>query len=827
MKKSVFAFITVFILFVTLSFEGNSQVVNNQKEKSSVKVSVGMFINNSLFKAAKPIWPDGREKEMNLFVGFRTVFQASKEQPMTLRLTASSLYRVFVNGEFCGHGPARGPHDYYRVDEWDLAPFLKPGKNVIAIEVAGYNVNSYYLLDQPSFLQAEVVSENRVLVFTGETNTDFKAHILKERVQKVQRYSFQRTFTESYQLQPGYDQWRSDPGTAINEVTCKVQETKNVLVRGIPYPRFAKKRPVWEVAKGRVEQSKKLEKPWRDRALTKIGPAFKGYEQKDLEFITSDDVLKITTASTSEINQPLSMTRKIELAEKSFHIVDFGTNYTGFIGATITCQKQTQLYFTFDEILRDGDVDFKRLSIVSAVKYDLSPGTYQVESIEPYTLRYLKLIVVDGDCEVENLFLREYTNPDVWEAQFASSDKRLNKLFNAGRETYRQNAVDIFMDCPSRERAGWLCDSYFTSRVGFDLGGETAVEKNFFQNYLLPKQFAHLPAGMLPMCYPADHNDGVFIPNWALWFVLQLQEYQERGGDRDLVEALEPKVRDLFAYFEKFRNEDGLLENLESWVFVEWSKANDFVQDVNYPSNMLYASAMEAAGKMYILPEFISDAEKIRAVIKKQSWDGEFFVDNAKRIDGKLLVTNNRTEVCQYFAFYFNIATPESYPQLWEKLVKEFGPQRQEQNKYPDIYEANSFVGNVLRLEILSRYGFCQQVLDESIDYQLFMADRTGTLWENIDTRASCNHGFASHAIHSLYRDVLGIYNIDLPNKSIILRFTDLDLDWCEGRQPIGKDSLFLSWWRKNQELHYRVRIPAGFKLKVESTGDLKIVQHP
>ena len=39
----------------------------------------------------------------------------------------------------------------------------------------------------------------------------------------------------------------------------------------------------------------------------------------------------------------------------------------------------------------------------------------------------------------------------------------------------------------------------------------------------------------------------------------------------------------LFDYFERFRNEDGLLEKLESWVFVEWSKANHFVQDVNYP----------------------------------------------------------------------------------------------------------------------------------------------------------------------------------------------------------------------------------------------------
>ena len=53
------------------------------------------------------------------------------------------------------------------------------------------------------------------------------------------------------------------------------------------------------------------------------------------------------------------------------------------------------------------------------------------------------------------------------------------------------------------------------------------------------------------------------------------------------------------AFFTQFENSDGLLEKLKSWVFVEWSDANKYVQDVNYPSNMLYAAALNAAGKLY------------------------------------------------------------------------------------------------------------------------------------------------------------------------------------------------------------------------------------
>ena len=65
----------------------------------------------------------------------------------------------------------------------------------------------------------------------------------------------------------------------------------------------------------------------------------------------------------------------------------------------------------------------------------------------------------------------------------------------------------------------------------------------------------------------------------------------------------------LFDYFQPFENRDGLLEKLEGWVFVEWSAANRFVQDVNYPSNMLYAGTLSAAGRLDDKPDLVAKAE--------------------------------------------------------------------------------------------------------------------------------------------------------------------------------------------------------------------------
>ena len=288
------------------------------------------------------------------------------------------------------------------------------------------------------------------------------------------------------------------------------------------------------------------------------------------------------------------------------------------------------------------------------------------------------------------------------------------------------------------------------------------------------------------------------------------------------INVLKPKVLNLLRYFESFENESGLLENLESWIFIEWSKANSFVQDVNYPTNMLYATALETVSELYDLNQFKEEAGKIRDTIRQQAFNGQFFVDNAIRDEkGELKVTSNTSEVCQYYAFFFNLATPDSHPNLWQKLVAQFGPGRRENNPSPAVHFANSFIGNYLRLELLSRYHLTSQIMTESVDYFDYMAQRTGTLWENQSAHASCNHGFASHIVHLLYRDILGICNIDYPEKVVTIRFSDLNLASCSGVIPLEEGLFSLAWEKDENRILYQLKIPANYQVKIENNTGL------
>lgn len=775
-------------------------------------------------KKAIPVWAEGREKEMNLNLGFRASFTAEQGQDALVKIGASTLYRVYVNGNFVGSGPARAAHGYYRIDEFPVGQFIQEGENILAVEVAGYNVNSYYTLDQPSFLLTEMMVNGKAVLATG-SGDDFEAFQIKERLQKVERYSFQRPFTEYYRMTEGYDHWRTSTEVPVERLALTHLPAVQLLPRHVAMPTFDIQEPVSLHSTGTIKKITP-EQYRKDRSLAAISDILKGFKEDELEvYPVSQEIQEIATASQEIISKPFTQGGSVSLKKNEFTIYDFGTNFSGFIGAQVKCHEPTRLIFYFDELLTDDDVKTKQRQsdICNHIVFELQPGEYNFETLESYTFRYLKLMALEGESEIEKIYLREFSYPDNSSALFASSNSKLDKIFDAAKQTFRQNSVDVFMDCPSRERAGWLCDSYFSAITERVLTGKTNVSDNFLENYALPERFEFLPEGMIPMCYPADHNDGVFIPNWSLWFILQVEDYARNGGNPQLVAQLEPRIKDLLAYFSGFENEEGLLEKLDSWVFVEWSRANEFVQDINYPTNMLYSAALRCAGQLYNNSEWLNRSDEVREAVLRQSYNGEFFVDNAIREAGEFKLTENKTEACQYYAFFFNIATPESHPELWRKIVNEFGPNRDDTLTYPDVFRANAFIGNYLRMDILSRYDLQGQLISEIQDYFYTMADLTGTLWENMQSHASCNHGFASFIGYVLYRDVLGVKDIDRVNKTITIRFTDLELEHCSGSIPVGDEVIELEWKRSDNVIHYSLKTPPNYKVNVENLSSAEV----
>ena len=688
-----------------------------------------------VFQRAKPVWAKGREKEKNLELAFRAELPKGKG---SLLLAASSIYRVWVNGVFVGAGPSRAAHGYYVVSTYDLE-FSKE-TNVLVIEVLGYNVNSYDTLEEPSFLTAEVWQDGRILVYTS--GNGFAAYDRQERIQKVQRYSFQRAFIDAYV-------YPKDHGTFYIEKQCHlqtepetVQEEKKYLLRNSFLPEY----PVisgmpWR--RQRAEWIPKQEPAVKENAYFQTGKTVGGFSYEEETLHVSEEAQKIRY--TQEIQREEPLPAVLEQEAQTFR---FPYNAAGFYKIRIEAEKDSRVYVQFDELECEGDVNFLRMTSCNCFWYQLEKGRYELMSFAPYTMQYLK-IVVNGKCRICSVELVEYKHRKVpYEVQIPE-DPVLKKIYQAAEESFLANATDVFMDCPSRERGGWLCDSYFTSQTEFVLTGRNDLEHDFLENFLFHKKFAHLPEGMLPMCYPSDHNDGNFIPNWAMWFVLELEQYVKRTKDSRLAEKARDAVYRLAAYVEKYENEFELLENLDGWIFLEWSKANDeeLVNGVNFPTNMLYTRMNQAVGTLYQDGTFLEKAKRQRQKIRERSLKGVFYTDHEERREDSWYNPGISTEVCQYYAFFCGVANEKEDAGLWKVLKEDFGPDRIEKGKYLEVAKTNAFIGKYLRIQLLFEQGCYEEVLDNIREYFYPMAERTGTLWEHDKPTGSCCHGFASYVI--------------------------------------------------------------------------------
>ncbi len=693
------------------------------------------------FIKAKPIWLEGMEKEMNLQAGFKAKFTKESGKSYQLKITAGYVYRLFINGEFVCYGPARAAHGYARVDRVDITNKLAEGENVIAIETVGYNVNTYYLINQPAFVCCEVEADGEAVIATGY---DFNGLRLYERVQKVQRYSFQRPFPDVWKL--------SRENIRYNWTTAEIPfESTQLVDIDIKFLERKSLMPEFKVAdSGKFIESGIFEDCPLPEFIKNYTPSETVLCFPETEFEEAPKTEYYTTKKTKV--ESINPDSEIVIREGSYVLVDMTKNHTGFVKMQVVSNKDSKFIVAMDEVLKNGvpsPIEKMGTNAIMSYQMEESINTYDIESFECYGFRYALIMVTKGEIVLKSFTVREYVYPMHNIPALDTDDEILQKVYKAAIETYRQNVVDIYMDCPTRERAGWLCDSYYTAQSEWHFTGDCKVEDDFVENFMFYRKRDNIPDGMLPMCYPADHYNGNFIPQWAIWFVLEIEQYLKRN-EKKSKENYKKLCYDLIDFFRRHENAEGFTEKLPGWNFIEWSKANQWVQDINYPTNMMYARLMEITGNMYGDSELIRKCEILREKIIEKSFDGELFIDNAVyNEDGVAVNTGNRSEVCQYYSIFFGLVKDLDDPKfafLKNAIFKVFGPCRKENGLLPDVEYANALMGIYIRMELLYNFGEYEKLLEEIKLFFGKMADLTGTLWENNAVCASLNHGFASFA---------------------------------------------------------------------------------
>lgn len=112
-------------------------------------ISVFAGGNNARF-----IWQHDREQVRNEYVYFRNEINlADPVNQAVIHLYASSRYLLFVNEIFINFGPARAYPEHPEYDSYDISPYLKAGRNVIAVKALYNGIENFQVPDsRPGFI---------------------------------------------------------------------------------------------------------------------------------------------------------------------------------------------------------------------------------------------------------------------------------------------------------------------------------------------------------------------------------------------------------------------------------------------------------------------------------------------------------------------------------------------------------------------------------------------------------------------------------------------------------------------------------------------------
>lgn len=700
-------------------------------------------------KIKSAVWAEGQKNQMNRAFAF--VLDLGKKQMGEICLSAASCYKVIADGKLMGFGPNRTAHGYARAAVY---PF---NAQYITVEVQSHFVPNFCWVKREPFFACVLKTESGKEYFAE----DFNCFALSDRVQKVRRYSFQRGFCETYINEKDRTAlYFCKPQNAFPRVKTEKAELPHLLPSETLNPALSEIFAEKVIDSGYCKTSPEIA-VYVDRTETLIGTVIEGFQRGEWQDFSTDEISRITYLSGAKSG------------DYAYETLDFSRIVTGIVEVEIIAGNAGEVFFAFDEILSD-----EKLKTIKPFRGDTAnvfkwtvkkAGVYNLSAFEPYAFRYANVITSAG--VKANVKVRAYENPEAGKMLFECDDKKIEQIMEAARHTFAHNAVDLLTDCPSRERAGWLSDSFFSSVAERVFTGDNKVERAFLQNYILADKSGH-PKGMIPRCYPADYyeEDG-FIPNWSLWYILEIYKYFTQYGYDETVEKSRANVEGILNYFVDFENEFGVLEDLKGWIFVEWSAANnsDHVNGINVPSNACYYASLLAAAKVYGIKGLKEKAEKVKDYLLKNAYVDGFFVDNLIRNEkGDIIPTENYTETCQYYMFFFKCADKHTHKELFDKMLNEYGKSDSSASGGNPVKKqltpSNMIYGVYMRLELLMREQKRVELLNECVRYFYDMTQKTGTLWENNTASASCDHGFASYVSRFIIYALFG-FDVLYPEK--------------------------------------------------------------
>ncbi|MCB9452335.1 MAG: family 78 glycoside hydrolase catalytic domain [Anaerolineaceae bacterium] len=782
------------------------------------------------FNTARPLIA----AESNRYVYFRRTFDIVETvTSASAAVSADGRYQLYVNGQLVGRGPARCSPAWQYVDEYDLTPYLRPGRNVIAALAHSYGLHTAWY-ELPDWEQARAFGCGGFFLQGDVTNDS--GHSIHLDTGQGWRYresdSWERNvpsgslgFIEIYDARHAPQSWHT---VDFNDSDWDEPEILRIPGRNyagdvIPFPvlipsdipRLAES-PRWAEAVVRVAEVQNAP-PAID-----IASLFAHETLADLHHCRVDGAENLATDSGVTVITTTD-THSVSL------ILDFGLTQPGRVRFDLDGPAGTIVDFTYSERLHDdGRVHMHQgipgFDVYAAHRVILREGRQTWEAFELSGFRYLQMTVrhCESPLTVHAIRLNFTAYPVEHTGQFTCSDDLLNRIWQAGVTTLHHCMLDGYVDCPSREQRQWL-DAYLDSLINYVAFGDPYLAAKMLRQVAQSQQ----PDGLTMMVAPGDFSVLHFtnIPDFCLYWILAIGAYLDYTGDLDIVNELYTAVVKAIGWFERHLNEDDLLTDVPHWVFVDWAELDKKGQVTAL--NAHFVAALGVALRMAELAESAQDArlfahlrEVMTAAINRHVWDDERGVYVDARRDG--VQSRRISQQSNAAVMAFGIAPTERWSRILATILDDeqlvltrFGAAQAERVDFDD--EQHVVLAQPFYMHFLHR-ALCQAgqhaVMLENIRRRwgalVAAGDRTfRESWQIIPLTSLC-HAWAGTPTFDLSAEILGVRPLTPGFARVLVAPHPVDLAWAKGTVPTPHGAVEVAWWVEADSFKLTVTIPAG-----------------
>lgn len=753
------------------------------------------------------------DKEEAALVLFRKEIDIQRmPQKGIIQVSADSRYKLYVNGQLAEIGPCKGDRQIWFADKVNLMPYLKKGKNVLAVRVLRYptvqNKGCFgiYRTEFPGFFAEGKILDDEGKEYSLDARDGWKVrkdenfHIVSESELFAPLQILENTRGALWQagwMNPGYD-------TEGWEAPYRYSDMNQAVSPG-----NLQKRPI----------------PFLFRKESRFGDVV----QTQDKIISKEEWQKFLNGEQSILIPPNA---KVSVE------ISAGVERTAYLHLALEQGAKAQISILQSEgyVLggERGDLkvpvkgnreDYKAGFLAGFTDHYICAGFGTKESpevYEPFWFRTFRFIRFEMKTYEEPLVLRNFTYTETGyslnvQTKADASDERFKKIWEISERTLRCCMHETYEDCPFYEQLQYATDIRAQILYTYAISADDRLARKCMEDFRRSQRYD----GLLNCAAP--RYDASVIPGFSIYYILMLYDHMMYFGDKELLENHMPTVEGILQFFHRNRNSKGYVEKIGGlngkarfWSFIDW--AVEWENTTGIPpavlkgpvtmESLLYILGLQKAAK---IAEYLDRKEQSALLMQRAEQVQEAVRTFCTGKDGMLQDGPGIEEYSQHTQVFAVLTDTVAGEQAKENLRKTI--------LYKEKYSQCSVAMVYYLFRALEKTGMYELTESYWNIWQRMIDKYTTTCVEDeVQERSEC-HAWGALILYELPSVILGIRPSAPGYEKMEVKPVPGYLKSARGQVITPKGMVNVEWYRENKEIHIKLETSEG---KVEKEMEVQ-----